>query len=164
MRSITPTEYTTASPLDIAYMALMEQPDTLHSLESIIRHPRSLARPTPTWRPPMKRLPGILGSSEVCVTITRHRVGPRARAHMRGFGIEGQPAYLLTFRFTSPHGGYVDPDLAEGWVRAVAGMDQAHCVHEIGEETAPTFVWMVDSDYRALPSPAALFRSASEAA
>ncbi|GAB3939732.1 hypothetical protein GCM10028828_02350 [Corynebacterium tapiri] len=96
-------------------------------------------------------------------SVTRHRVGPRARAIVHGYGEEELPAYVIAIRMTDPLGARVDTDVAEGWVRALLGNSQVECVHVIGERHAPTFVWLADANYQPLRSPASLFAHASAA-
>lgn len=149
---------------EIAHFVERCHPEVVKSLNSVIRHPRSLARPTPAWRPPSKALPALPGADQLNATVTRHRVGPRARARMRGFGATTPPAYLITVRVTSPEGYYVYPEIAEGWVRTLVGSSSAECVHVFDDNNTPTFVWMVDGDYQPMRSPASLFDPESQAA
>ena len=124
--------------------------ETLRSIESIIRHPRSLARPTPQWRPPSKVLPPIeIYSGEappLTLTISRHRVGERAKARVLGYGEKRVPS------------------LAEAWVRALVPEELVSAVHEISSSSAATFVWLVDSAYTPVHSPLSLFEGFSQAA
>lgn len=142
--------------------------ETLRSIESIIRHPRSLARPTPQWRPPSKVLPPveIYGGEALplTLTITRHRVGERAKARVLGYGEKRVPSYLVTVRITDPTGHPVAPSLAEAWVRALVPEELVSAVHEISSSSAATFVWLVDSTYTPVHSPLSLFEGFSQAA
>lgn len=138
-------------------------PQLLGSLDMTLRHPRSLSRPTPQWRPPVIKLPALPGESELKVSITRRRVGAKARARLHGFG-EATPAYLLTARVTSPKGYYVEPNIAEGWIRALIGEASIDCVHVIESGQAATFLWLVDGKFNPLHSPASMFQSFTEAA
>lgn len=148
-----------------AHLLRHRQASTLNDLSSIIHHPRSLARPSASWRPPLKRLPAPPEGEALNVTITRHRVGPQAKARVFGFGEDRVPAYLLTLRFTDPRGGSVDVALAEGWVRALIHDAAADAVHEVTvTDHAPTFVWLADSDYLPVRSPASLFGGFEQAA
>ncbi|WIM69458.1 hypothetical protein [Corynebacterium suedekumii] len=140
------------------------QARTLADVASIMHHPRSLARPMPNWRPPSKRLPGVLGAGPLTAAVTRHRVGEQVKARIRGYGEDRQPAYLVTVRVTDPAGGPVDPDLAEGWVRALVDDAVVDAVHEVTVGHAPTFVWLVDSHYQPVHSPASLFTGFAQAA
>lgn len=150
---------------------LFHHSDTLNSVESIIRHPRSLARPTPQWRPPSKSLPSVPLRGEegestppLTLTVSRHRVGERAKARVLGFGEKRVPTYLITVRITSPTGRPVSPAVAEAWVRALVPANLVSAVHEISSSSAATFVWLVDSTYTPVRSPLSLFEGFSQAA
>lgn len=137
---------------------------TLQALNSILHHPRSLARPVPTWRPPSKQLPAIHGGEVLTATLTRHRVGPRAKARVRGFGETREPAYLISVRLTHPRGRRVDPNLAEAWIRALVPVELINTVHELTGTQPPTFCWLSDGHHRPVMSPASLFYGYSQAA
>ncbi|WP_239121793.1 hypothetical protein [Corynebacterium minutissimum] len=150
---------------------LFHHADTLNSVESIIRHPRSLARPTPQWRPPSKSLPSVPLRDEegeatppLTLTVSRHRVGERVKARVLGFGEKRVPSYLITVRITSPTGQLVSPAIAEAWVRALVPANLVTAVHEISSSSAATFVWLVDSSYTPVRSPLSLFEDFSQAA
>lgn len=138
--------------------------DTISAIHSIIHHPRSLSRPLPNWRPPTKPLPGLNGARPLDMAITRHRVGEQVRARIRDFSEQRQPAYLITVRITDPHGGLVDPALAEGWIRALLIDADVDAVHEVSAGRAPTFVWLVDGKFHPVHSPASLFAGITQAA
>ncbi|MCQ9351991.1 hypothetical protein NQ015_03775 [Corynebacterium sp. 153RC1] len=138
-------------------------PQTLSKVGMALHHPRSLARPTPTWRPPTFHLPQLPGEDDLQVSITRRRVGAKAKARLQGFG-EAPPAYLITARVTSPKGYYVQPNIAEAWVRALVGEQRIDCVHVIESGQAATFLWLVDGHFQPLHSPARMFQSFAEAA
>ncbi|WFP67978.1 hypothetical protein P9J65_04230 [Corynebacterium pseudotuberculosis] len=139
-------------------------PESLAAFHSTVSHPRSLARSLPTWRPPSIKVVSTLGSGELNLTITRHRVGPRARSLLQAYGISRSPAYLVQVRITNPQGLSIPPEVAEGWIRAIIPPDRIACVHELTEKTAPTFLWIVDSDFQPLPSPASIFQGEPKAA
>jgi len=150
---------------------LFHHADALNSVESIIRHPRSLARPTPQWRPPSKSLPSVPLRDEegeatppLTLTVSRHRVGERVKARVLGFGEKRVPSYLITVRITSPTGQLVSPAIAEAWVRALVPANLVTAVHEISSSSAATFVWLVDSSYTPVRSPLSLFEGFSQAA
>lgn len=140
----------------------------LGSITSILRHPRSLARPLASWRPPQIKLPALPNQEHhvpgLSLVITRHRVGPRAKARLRGFGEHRDPAYLVTFRFTDPKGAEVDPQLAEAWVRALTREACKGSIHEISNQPTPTYRWLVDGHYVPLSAPASLFAETTKAA
>lgn len=138
--------------------------EVVNALNMVIHHPRSLARPTPTWRPPSKTLPALPGTGRLTAAITRHRVGPRVRARMHGFDPTAQPAYLVSVRITSPTGEPISPHIVEGWMRNLVGEGNAQCVHAFNEHNSPTFLWMVDGQYKPIHSPASLFENSSKAA
>ena len=146
------------TPSTVATELRRHEAPTLSDIHSILHHPRSLARPVATWRPPSKQLPDGL-----TITLTRHRVGERVKARVLGFGEEREPAYLLTVRITDPRGA-VDPVRAEGWVRALVENSLVDAVHEVPSGRAATFVWLSDAAYRPVHSPAALFAGFSAAA
>lgn len=137
---------------------------TLADIHSMIHHPRSLSRPLATWRPPTKTLPRIPGHGLHTLAITRHRVGERARARVRGYGEELTPAYLISLRITDRAGAPVDPAITEGWIRAIVGEAYIEAVHEIAGARSATYVWMVDGAYEPLRSPASLYAGFSSAA
>lgn len=141
----------------------MRHTETLANLTTMIHHPRSLSRPHAAWRPPSLRLPRVAGHPPLTVSVARHRVGPRARARILGYGQDRTPVYLVSLRVTDPLGGHVDTRLSEGWIRALLGDSAAGAVHEL-RGSATTYVWLVDSGYRPVPSPASLFADFSDAA
>lgn len=158
-------------PLSAGELALLirdREPVTLSDIHSIIHHPRSLARPMASWRPPSKRVPLTDGTARtremLNLTVTRHRVGDRARARVLGYTGDREPAYLVSVRVTAPNGRDISAAVAEAWVRAIVGEDNVHAVHEVGSSHAPTFVWMVDGHFSPVPSPASLFGGVSDAA
>lgn len=146
-----------ADPATLAEQLRARESATISALNSILRHPRSLARPVPTWRPPSKHLPQTGESSALTAAITRHRVGPRARARIRGFGETREPAYVVSVRLTEPRGRPVDPGAAEAWIRALVPADLIGTVHEITGSHPPTYCWLVDGNYLPVDSPASLF-------
>ena len=146
------------TPSTVATGLRRHEADTLRDIHSILHHPRSLARPTATWRPPGKTLPDGLR-----VTVTRHRVGERVKARVLGFGEDREPAYLVTLRITDARGA-VDPVRAEGWVRALVENALVDAVHEIFSGSAATYVWLVDAAHHPVHSPASLFAGFSAAA
>ena len=149
---------------EIAADILFHETETLNALNGIVRHPRSLARPTPTWRPPLKELPAVAGFPALTMAITRHRVGERARARVLGYGEDRVPAYLVSVRITDSTGASVTPELAEAWVRAMVPPELADAVHEPTNAEAQRFVWLVDSAYLPVHSPVSLFAGFSLAA
>lgn len=150
-----------ASPADLAPLLAEIHPRTLGMLTTMIRHPRSLARQMASWRPPSIDLPRTSGLPALTATLTRHRVGPRARARVLGYGEDHEPAYVVSVRITDPSGAEVSPAAAETWVRAAVGNDHADSVHEIA---GTTFVWLVDGSYQPVRSPASLFQGFQNAA
>ena len=154
------------SASEIAADLLYHEYDTINSIAAIMHHPRSLARPTPTWRPPIKQLPTPAGGpgGEYCMSITRHRVGTRVKARVRGFGQNRIPAYLITIRITENFGQPVDPAVAEGWVRTLVPAEMVGAVHEVSRGPNATYVWLVDSSYQPVHSPESLFTGFSQAA
>lgn len=161
------SHHTTAHRTDPATLAerlRTHESATLAALNSILHHPRSLARPVPTWRPPSKHLPRTGKSGALTAAITRHRVGPRARARVRGFGETREPAYVISVRLTEPHGRMTDPVAAEAWIRALVPADLIDTVHQITGSHPPTYCWLVDGNYVPVDSPASLFSGFEQAA
>ena len=156
----------TAGPraTDVAEEILFTHRGVVDALNSIIRHPRSLARPTAHWRPPIKELPGIMGAGHLQMALTRHRVGPLAKARVRGYGELREPVYLISARVTDPRGERVPGPVAEGWIRSLVDNHLVGAIHEILTGSAATFVWMVDREFRPVHSPVSLFTGFSEAA
>ncbi|WP_040421317.1 hypothetical protein [Corynebacterium timonense] len=130
---------------------------TLNALRSIIRHPRSLARPHASWRPPTTALPPVAGSERLTVSVTRRRVGPRARARIRGYGETHTPAYIIELRLTDASGLRADPHITEAWVRALVPADHIAAVHEIPGPRATSYVWLTDAAYTPVRSPSSMF-------
>lgn len=153
-----------STPAQFAEQLALLHPRTVGMMSTMIRHPRSLARPVASWRPPSIDLPGVSGQPPLTATVTRHRVGPRARARVLGYGEDREPAYVLSIRLTDPQGGEVPPPGAESWIRAVVGNASADSVHEIPSDISPTFIWLVDASFQPLRSPASLFLGFQNAA
>lgn len=147
------------TPPAVAATLRDRESETLRDLHSILHHPRSLARHPADWRPPSKALPG----GDLTMTLTRRRVGERAKARVLGYGGEREPVYLITLRITDPYRA-ADPVLAEGWVRALVDEDLIDAVHEVPSGHAVTFVWLVDRNFVPVPSPASLFVGFTQAA
>ena len=143
---------------------LFAHSETVDSIRAIMRHPRSLNRDIADWRPPKKKLPGVINEGELTASISRFRVGPRAVSRIRGYGERRKPAYLIRLRITDPTGYDVRHDIAEGWVRALVPPHAASSIHEIPTGQAATFVWMVDRDYQPLRSPSSMFAGLDQAA
>lgn len=133
--------------------------DALGKVSTTIAHPRSLARPMPTWRPPSIRLADTLQ-----VAVFRHRVGTKVRARLRGFGETRTPAYLVSLRFSDTSGRPVPSNEAEAWIKALLPQAGSYAVHQLLDETTPTFCWLVNQHYEPLDSPASLFNNTQKAA
>lgn len=153
--SSTPTPITT--PIALADDILSRYPDAVDALHAIMHHPRSLSRPTATWRPPVKTLPRVGNGEQLTAAVTRRRVGPRARARIRGYGQSQVPAYLIELRIADPSGLPVDRRLAEGWVRALVPEDAVEAVHELPAARAANYVWLVDGQFNPIESPSSMF-------
>ncbi|WPF66985.1 MULTISPECIES: hypothetical protein [unclassified Corynebacterium] len=140
--------------------------DLLGRLAAILRHPRCLARThsgRALWRPPVHRLPDPLTGGELNVALSRHRMGPRARARIRGFNPHHEAAYLISLRFSRADGQPVRPAVAEAWVRALLPEGAITAVHEFLGEATPTYRWCVDGRFLPLDTPPSLFTEASSA-
>lgn len=61
---------TPAAAWEIADGLRRREPATLHDLDSIIHHPRSLARPVASWRPPSKVTPRAPGVPPLSIAVT----------------------------------------------------------------------------------------------
>lgn len=152
------------NPSTMATNAREEFPDTISALGSIMRHPRSLSRPRATWRPPVKKLPALITNHPLNASLTRHRTGIAVRRRLWALGKSRVAAYVMIMRITSPTGTRVNPGVAEGWVRAFVGEEHIECVHELPQESAPTYVWVVDASFTPVKSPAELFTGEHQAA
>lgn len=153
-----------AKAAEIAAALAYYHHETVSSISAIIHHPRSLARPTPTWRPPIQQLPPTPNGGDYSMSITRHRVGARVKARIRGFGESRIPAYLITIRITGNFGQVVDPATSEGWIRTLIPAEEAGAVHEISRGPNATYVWLVDSAFEPVHSPESLFAGFQQAA
>lgn len=147
------------SPTTAAYTAeiLRHHTDTVAALRSIIHHPRSLARPTSTWRPPTKSLPRIGSGPRLKAAITRRRVGPRALARLRDYGQTQVPAYLVDLRLTDSSGQPTDYRVTEAWARALVPDEVIEAVHEVPSLRAVSYIWLVDSEFNPVAAPATMF-------
>lgn len=132
-------------------------PQAIDAIEAIIHHPRSLSRPTAAWRPPVKSLPRIGAGPQLTAAVTRRRVGPRARARIRGYGESQVPAYLVELRITDASGVPADRRLTEAWVRALIPEESISAVHELPSARAATYVWLVDGTFTPIASPSSMF-------
>lgn len=154
----------TQSPALLAQRIRAERPEAVARLRGVIAHPRSLARPGASWRPPSVTLaapPGSPRSAQLKVAVFRHRLGNRARARVHGFaGVV--PAYLITLRLTGTR-AETDPAVAEAWVRALVPPEIADAVHEVQAGSARAYCWFVDRDFTPVRSPASVFTSAQAA-
>ncbi|WP_342319523.1 hypothetical protein [Corynebacterium mayonis] len=157
------TAFITPTSTDLTEHITARYPTTVAALRSIIRHPRSLARATAAWRPPLKTLPRIGHGEELTVAVIRRRVGPRARARIQGFGEENVPAYLIELRITSRTGLSADPVITEAWIRALLPGKQVAAVHEISSPRAINYVWLADFSYTPVKSPPSLFEGITPA-
>ena len=129
----------------------------LAAVHSMMRHPRSLARPSATWRPPSAPIPEFGRYPRMKVTLQRYLVGEAVRTRLLAEGISRSPAYLVTLRLTSPTGERIESTLAEAWAAAIAGPDGGDCVFELTGEPAPTFCWLVGRSFLPIPAPDRLF-------
>lgn len=152
------------SPQQLSTVLAHTHPDTVLNIGSIIRHPRSLARPSAAWRPPSTRLPGTTQVPELHATIIRHRVGNKVKARVRRYGESRIPSYVVILRISDPTGAPVSAQVAEAWMRALVLEDDIEAIHQLTNTTAPTFTWLVDGHYRPVHSPASLFEGLDAAA
>ena len=130
-------------------------PETREKALAIARHPRSLARPRASWRPPALALPAVDGAGQLTLALSRRRVAAAARARLADTGRE--PAFLLELRFLRAGGARRLGELAEAWVRALVPAGKADAVHELSDDSDRVFCLLVDADYRPVRSPAELF-------
>ncbi|QPK83985.1 hypothetical protein G7Y29_04140 [Corynebacterium qintianiae] len=132
-------------------------PLALDDLRTIIHHPRSLARPSAAWRPPVKALPPLRHGPKLSAAVSRRRVGPRARARIQGWGETQVPAYLIELRISDDTGAPADRTLTEAWVRALVTEDCIESVHEIPSNRTATYVWLADGSFQPVYSPPSMF-------
>lgn len=150
---------------DLVSRIQFDHPDILERLHSTMHHPRSLARPMATWRPPTITLPDPSRDTNLCTTLTRRRVGPQAVHFMAEYNAHAPaPAYVISMRITRPTGATLPRRFCEAWVRAFVGETAQDCIHYVEERRSMTFFWLVDAHFRPLPSPAAMFSDAPLAA
>lgn len=154
---------TIGTPATLAGTILDRHGATVDALSAIIHHPRSLARPTATWRPPVKSLPRFDGGPQLSAAVTRRRVGPRARARILGYGETQVPAYLIELRITDASGLPADRRYTEAWVRALVPEDAIDAVHELPAARSASYVWLVDGQFNPIASPPSMFEGLSAA-
>lgn len=152
-----------AAPEILARDLRERHPETLTALRAVMHHPRSLSRPTGSWRPPVVTLPRIGNGPQLTAAVTRRRVGPRAKARIRGYGQTQVPAYLVEVRLSDRAGVPVDPHLTEAWVRALVPEDAAHTVHELPGARTVSYVWLVDGAFTPIESPSSMFEGLTAA-
>ena len=164
-QSTCPAAVQPVSAIDLVAEIFFAHTETVDKVASILRHPRSLARPVADWRPPSITLPSVGQFPELMCAVSRRRVGPRAKARIQGFGEDRTPAYLITSRLTDPQGFDISRACAEAWVRCLVPQQLADAVHEIpGTAASTTFVWLVDRDYLPVHSPISMFEGLNAAA
>lgn len=161
--STAPTARTISTPAALAEEIGRRHGGAVDALAAIMHHPRSLARPTATWRPPVKALPRFGGGPQLTAAITRRRVGPRARARILGYGETQVPAYLIELRLTDSSGLPADRRYTEAWVRALVPEDAIDAVHELPSARAATYVWLVDGRFNPIASPPSMFEGLTAA-
>lgn len=137
--------------------------ETLEAVHAVLHHPRSLSRPTASWRPPVVKLPRTDFGPQLTAAVTRRRVGPRAKARIQGYGESQVPAYLVEIRFADTSGVPVDTQLTEAWVRAVVPEGHSHAVHELPAARAVSYVWLVDGTFTPIASPPSMFEGLTAA-
>lgn len=143
--------------------------DTVARFSMLMKHPRSLARPTVTWRPPSLKLVGLHSTispqPHLVASISRRRIGPNVKARLKGFGVRQQPAYLMSVRISDSKSNNVSFEHAEQWMLQLVGPQYAECIHMITDHgQCPVFVWIVGGDFQPLPSPASMFQTFQAAA
>ncbi|WP_066527614.1 hypothetical protein [Corynebacterium bouchesdurhonense] len=111
----------------------------------------------------MKSLPRFDGGPQLSAAVTRRRVGPRARARIRGYGETQVPAYLVELRITDTSGLPADRRYTEAWVRALVPEDAIDAVHELPAARAASYVWLVDGQFNPIASPPSMFEGLSAA-
>ena len=139
--------------------------DLLCDVWSIIKHPRSLARPNANWQAPVKQLPAIdtlkflPWAKDLQLSVTRLRVGPKIRHQLHVFNeaTKRQAAYIITVQFHSPLARGIPQYFTEGWIHAVVGEKYLDCVHHLTGHVTSTYIWVVDSQFQPIHSPASLF-------
>lgn len=146
-----------STPESLAEVIRERHPEIIESAQAVMHHPRSLSRPTATWRPPVLTLPRVANGPQLTLAVTRRRVGPRARARIQGYGGGQVPAYLIEVRIADTTGSVVDTVLTEAWVRALLPDDSAHSVHELAGTRTANYVWLVDGTFTPIASPSSMF-------
>ncbi|STC95299.1 Uncharacterised protein [Corynebacterium renale] len=134
---------------------------SLRRLATMLRHPRSLARVNPGWRPPTLHVT-TPESGRLDITVSRKRVSPHARALLRDEGYDSTAAYMVQLRFTHPDGRRCARSEAEAWIRALLPDEDASKVHEITTALTPTLCWLVTASGRVVDSPADWFGTVSD--
>lgn len=141
-------------------------PELLEHARAIVRHPRSLARPIPQWRPPVVELAPVAGMPALSVAISRYRVGDKAQARLRLAQSEPtapMPVYLLSCRFTTTSGASLQADDVNAWMEALLGTRDNSLAYLLHDGSALVAAWVVDKDFRAVPTPPELFQRPSAA-
>lgn len=153
----------TAGTTDLSADIQRRFPAAVDALQAIAHHPRSLSRPTAAWRPPTKTLPRLGSGPQLAAAITRRRVGPRARARIRGYGQTQVPAYLIEVRVSDTAGVAVDPRIAEAWIRTMVPPESAGAIHELSGGRSLSYVWLVDGQFNPIDSPSSMFEGLTAA-
>lgn len=144
----------------------LRHPDLLERARAIVRHPRSLARPIPQWRPPVIELSPVAGMPELSVAVSRYRVGNKAQARLRLAQSEPtapMPVYLLSCRFTTFAGTPLQSEDVNAWMEALLGSRDNSLAYLLNDGSALVAAWVVDKDFRAVPTPPELFQRPSAA-
>ena len=136
----------------------------LDRLDAIISHPRSLARASAAWRPPVVSLPPTAGVPGLKVALRRYRVGPDMRAEFQQHGTERTPAYVIEARFSNAEGKNVRTRDCEWWIGRLLDCPFEFTVHQLVGESSPTYCWVVDAHYRPMFSAADALRKTQPAA
>lgn len=165
LRHFTKSMHTTRHHSRMIDQIRSNQTKTLQRAASLIAHPRSLARRTPTWRPPSIHLPNtyFMTHSGLHITVSRYRIHAHERAILRAWdpttSLLHSPAFVLTLRISSRDGSRVDPSLARAWVTAILPDVVDGTIHQQRDCATPTFCIVLDGRFHPLPSPAELFAS-----
>lgn len=141
-------------------------PELLERTRAILRHPRSLARPIPQWRPPVIELAPVAGMPKLSVAVSRYRVGDKAQARLRlaqDGPVAPTPVYLLSCRFSTTGGTPLQADDVNAWMEALLGNRDNSLAYLINDGSALVAAWVVDKDFRAVPTPPELFQRPSAA-
>lgn len=134
---------------------------------SIIHHPRSLARPAVSWRPPQLKLPAQGKLPALTMTILRRHVSsPIAKKYHEQAPGSSSPAYLIEARFTMDQDCFsqAGTTAAAWWLTRIATPGDADWIHCVQLGNALLAYWLVDGSFTPIAAPENLITGFSKAA